>query len=171
MATASSWKGLLRWTVRGPLSTEKDAVIRLFGNEKEEEPFVSGRLVNYPTFFDNIDLEVINPHSRKTKAGTLPIYLECVPIGAKGFFSLLYVPFDLIGQDGAKIRAEASKDLKTVAEGLSALMLRYGFSAKRSSGFGVAEDRLIGGFVQTREDRKTLTLLSKLAQEVEHVRF
>ena len=63
------------------------------------------------TFFDLIDVEVINPHSRKTRAGTHPIYLECVPQGAKGTFSLLYVPFDLIGADKAEIRRQALEDL------------------------------------------------------------
>lgn len=35
-----------------------------------------GRLNFYPTFFDQIGLEVINLHDRKTKAGTNPIYIE-----------------------------------------------------------------------------------------------
>ncbi len=34
----------------------------------KEMPHHSGRMSFYPTFFDLIDVEVINPHSRKTKA-------------------------------------------------------------------------------------------------------
>ncbi|MFO3797078.1 MAG: CRISPR-associated protein, partial [Anaerolineales bacterium] len=60
--------------------------------QKDPLPHHSGRLIFYPTFFNLIDVEVINPHLRKTKAGTHPIYLECVPAGASGTFSLLYVP-------------------------------------------------------------------------------
>jgi CRISPR-associated protein Cmr2 len=88
----------------------------------------------YPTFFNLIDVEVINPHSRKTRAGTHPIYLECVPIGAQGTFSLLYVPFDLIGKEESDIKQQSLADLELIAEGLSAMFLTYGFSAKRTSG-------------------------------------
>jgi len=119
-------------------------------DEKAEMPHHSGRLMFYPTFFNLIDVEVINPHSRKTKAGTHPIYLECVPQGAKGTFTLLYVPFDLIGKDETEIRKQALEDLKLVAEGLKAMFLTYGFSAKRTSGYGVAEEQVSDGFVQIR---------------------
>ena len=113
-------------------------------------PHHSGRLMFYPTFFNLIDVEVINPHSRKTRAGTYPIYLECVPIGAQGTFSLLYVPFDLIGKKESDIRQQALADMKLIAEGLSAMFLTYGFSAKRTSGYGVAEETVSNGFVQIR---------------------
>ncbi len=193
---ASSWKGLLRWTLMHTrLALKKDELnpsdfaqerlrqTLLFGDEQGEEPgqvrgfaeYVdslkleargeyecllrrrfgvndddplprhSGRLSFYPTFFDGIDVEVINPHSRETRAGTLPIYLECVPAGATGAFSLLYVPFDLIVQPEAAIRQQAAEDLRIMAEGLQALFLTYGFSAKRTSGFGVAEENLKHG--------------------------
>ena len=113
-------------------------------------PHHSGRLMFYPTFFNLIDVEVINPHSRETRAGTHPIYLECVPIGAEGTFSLLYVPFDLISKDEAQTKKQALADLKLVAEGLQAMFLTYGFSAKRTSGYGVAEKSVSNGSVQIR---------------------
>lgn len=118
--------------------------------EKDPLPHHSGRLMFYPTFFNLIDVEVINPHSRKTKAGTHPIYLECVPAGAKGTFSLLYVPFDLIGQPEAEIEKQAVEDLQRVAAGLQAMFLTYGFSAKRTSGYGVAEQPVEQGLVEVR---------------------
>lgn len=136
----------------------------------EPLPHHSGRLTFYPTFFNLIDVEVINPHSRKTRAGTHPIYLECVPAKARGTFSLLYVPFDLIGQDETEIRRQAAADLQLVAEGIQAMMLTYGFSAKRTSGYGVAEDE-IQGKVQTRAGEKPLKSLKQLAQEVKNVAF
>ena len=120
-------------------------------DEKAEMPHHSGRLMFYPTFFNLIDVEVINPHSRKTRAGTHPIYLECVPIGAQGTFSLLYVPFDLIGKEESDIKQQSLADMKLIAEGLSAMFLTYGFSAKRTSGYGVAEETISNGLVQIRE--------------------
>jgi CRISPR-associated protein Cmr2 len=122
-----------------------------FGVEPDQPlPHHSGRLLFYPTFFNQIDVEVINPHSRETKAGTHPIYLESVPAGATGTFSLLYVPFDLIGQDEAEIRQQAIADLQLVAEAVKEMMLTYGFSAKRTSGYGVAKEALKAGFFQMR---------------------
>jgi CRISPR-associated protein Cmr2 len=131
-------------------------------------PHHAGRLYLYPTFFDRIDLEVINPHDRRTKAGTKPIYFESVPIGAKGTFTLLYVPFDLIGRPGDH-RKEVADDLETVAGAVQAMMLTYGFGAKTTSGFGVAEDALVGAGKLVIE-RKTysfnsLSQLTTKAQE------
>ena len=136
--------------------------------EKAPLPHHSGRLMFYPTFFDLIDVEVINPHSRRTKAGTHPIYLECVPAGAEGTFSLLYVPFDLIGRPEAKVKKQAAEDLQRVAEGLREMFTVYGFSAKRSSGYGVAEDGITGK-VRTRSGEKEVTSLRSLVQEVQNV--
>jgi CRISPR-associated protein Cmr2 len=160
---------------------EYERLLRAYYELKPDDPLPhhSGRLMFYPTFFDLIDVEVINPHSRKTRAGTHPIYLECVPQGAQGTFSLLYVPFDLIGEGEDKIREQALKDLQLVAEGLQAMFLTYGFSAKRSSGYGMAEDKIIKGEIRTKADRRELAgkkeeekkKLSELAQEVKDVRF
>ena len=138
------------------------------GPDEAEMPHYRGRLSFYPTFFDLIDVEVINPHLRKTRAGTRPIYLECVPATASGAFSLLYVPFDLIGREGSQIRKQAAEDLCLVAGGIQAMMLTYGFSAKRTSGYGAAEDE-IRGVLKWRDDKKLLSSLSKLVEEVGHV--
>lgn len=104
--------------------------------------FITGHLHFYPTFFNCIGLEVINPHPRDTGSGKQPIYLESVPIGAKGAFTLLYTP--LTGKDlnGAAIRQHANADLESVAAGIKAMLTFYGFGGKTSSGFGVAEDAL-----------------------------
>ncbi len=103
-----------------------------------------GRLNFHPTFFNQIGLEVINPHDRKTKAGTLPIYIECVPENATGTFSILYVPFDLIGKPD-KLRKDVIEDLDIVYNSLKDMMLTYGFSAKKSSGFGIIFDSFSEG--------------------------
>jgi len=154
---------------------EYERLLRAYYELKPDDhlPHHSGRLMFYPTFFDLIDVEVINPHSRQTKAGTHPIYLECVPQNAQGTFSLLYIAFYLIGADEAEIRRQAIADLQLVAEGLQAMFLTYGFSAKRSSGYGVAEDAIIKGEIKTRAGRHDLTgkVLSRLMQEVGNVFF
>jgi len=153
MVASSSWKGNLRFVMRTIIGgNDNDSrIVRLFGNEKgteEHENLRMGRLNFYPTFFDSIDLEVINPHDRKTRAGTLPIYIESVPIGAKGIFTLLYVPFDLI-RDEEKLKIELTEDLEILNQGIKEMMLTYGFSAKKSSGFGTA-DYNIDGILQVR---------------------
>ncbi len=92
-----------------------------------------GYLHFYPTFFDKIGLEVINPHDRKTGTGKQPIYFECVPQGTMGTFTLLYVPMKEVDEDTSK------EDLEQVAKGLKAMLTEYGFGAKTSSGYGVAD--------------------------------
>ena len=164
MVAPTSWKGALRaalWQLE--YKEESEQIIRLFGNEREQEDhkkLKSGRLYFYPTFFDQIGLEVINPHDRqKGTSARGPIYLECVPKDATGNFVILYVPF------GDVKKCEVAKDLKGVAEGVKAMLTVYGFGAKTSSGFGVVEDQLNGqGELAIRADipelKKKLEFLS-----------
>jgi len=167
MVSGSSWKGNLRWTMRkisGLNDNESDSqeIIGLLGNERAEETnFSKGRLTFFSTFFNKISLEVINPHDRKTKSGTQPIYIESVPEDTEGEFSLFYVPFDLTGKpesDGKKIIA---RDLELICCGIKEMMLTYGFSAKKSSGFGIAKDELkdiqcqMNGIEKTKEKQKS----------------
>ena len=105
-----------------------------------------GRLNFYPTFFNRIGLEVINPHDRKTKAGTQPIYIESVPEGAVGTFSLLYMPFDLMGRPEGDVKNEVIKDMEAILPAIKRMMLTYGFSAKKSSGFGIVREDIKGTF-------------------------
>lgn len=144
MVASTSWKGALRaalWQLG--YKKDHDVTNRLLGNPRESEDQQAGRLHFYPTFFNQIGLEVINPHDRKTGVGARgPILMECVPIGAGGTFTLLYVPFDRIGQDEAETRRQVAEDLKVLAKGVQAMLTTYGFGAKTSSGFGRTEDRL-----------------------------
>jgi CRISPR-associated protein Cmr2 len=107
-----------------------------------ETGFLAGRLRFYSTFFDKVTVEVINPHDRVKKAGKLPIYFEAADIGAKGMFSLLYVPCDLIGKSTEEMTSEIADDLKVLGTALRAMLNTYGFGAKTSSGFGVVEEKL-----------------------------
>ncbi|GET42749.1 RAMP superfamily CRISPR-associated protein [Microseira wollei] len=134
MVASTSWKGALRATL-WQLGHQEDneQIIRLFGDAREDEKGQAGRLYFYPTFFDKIGLEVINPHDRKTGTGKNPILIECVPIGATGDFVILYVPFGKIDE------SLVAKDLEVVAKGVEAMLAVYGFGAKTSSGFGLAK--------------------------------
>jgi CRISPR-associated protein Cmr2 len=101
-------------------------------NDQDSIPSIKGHLNFYPTFFDAIGLEEINPHKRKTGAGTQPIYIESVPVDSKGYFSLLYTP-------SFKDSIEEYKEvLSQVSHSISKMFLYYGFSAKRTSGYGEA---------------------------------
>ena len=107
---------------------------------------MKGRLVFCPTYWDRIDLDIIAPHNRTTRTVSVPILLEVVPearsggSGAQGQFSLVYSPHNLIGKTQPQdILREALDDLTFTALCLEKLMLTYGFSAKRASGYGVIE--------------------------------
>jgi CRISPR-associated protein Cmr2 len=144
---ASSWKGMLRWAYRmqaglrehleqhgGRMDNwqDPDWILHFFGNEKgETENFHQGALVFYPTWFNRIGFEVINPHSRARRAGTQPIYYEVVPLGAKGTLSLLYAPWP-----GMEPTAKPSDWLPKLLEAIETLLTTYGISAKRTVGWG-----------------------------------
>ncbi len=112
-----------------------------FGGE-EGDPLSHNRgiLHFYPTYFDRMGLEMINPHDRETGSGKLPIYFECVPEGADsvGIFSLLCVPMPGPEQSRESIEEQAKRDIEAVARGIFAMMTHYGFGAKTGSGFGLA---------------------------------
>jgi CRISPR-associated protein Cmr2 len=150
--SAASWKGLLRWACRmeaglyGHLESHdmkmdgwKDPawIVHLFGNERAEgEEFSRGALVFYPTWFSKVGFEVINPHKRKTRAGTQPIYYEVVPAGTEGKLQLLYAP--LPGEiENDKVKPAAFID--NLLDSIAALLETYGISAKRTAGWGTAK--------------------------------
>jgi CRISPR/Cas system CMR subunit Cmr6 (Cas7 group RAMP superfamily) len=117
--------------------------IRMFIQNEATLSQHSGCLYFYPTYFTGIGLEVINPHIRKTGAGDQPIYFECVPAGKEGRFVMTCVP--LYGKNAAVMEKNVIECLQQVAEGIEALMTRYGSGAKTSGGFGLAEEQVGGG--------------------------
>ncbi|MGF3499641.1 MAG: RAMP superfamily CRISPR-associated protein [Candidatus Methanosuratincola sp.] len=146
----SSWKGALRWVTRNALSRSGAFVERLFGNEKETQRAKQGRLIFYTTFLDQVSLDVITPLRRETRTPRRgPILFEMVPVGSRGTFSVLYFPFDLLhllrqGDSTAKAIAtdEIKEDLETLKEAIPAMLMTYGFAAKKTSGYGVIEDAI-----------------------------
>ena len=163
---AASWKGLLRWACRmqdglldhlerhdGKLDGwhDGDWLVHLFGNEKAAtEGFGRGALAFHPTWFSNIGFEVINPHSRKTRAGTQPIYYEVVPVKTPGILRLLYAP--LSGAAGPDKRA--SEAIGQLLDAIERLLTVYGISAKRTAGWGTAA---ITGWKAYQRDSPVLT--------------
>ena len=144
MVAATSWKGALRAALWQLGHKQDDPVtIRLLGNKRGSEDQRAGRLHFFPTFFNKISLEVINPHDRKTGIDARgPILMECVQQGARGDLILLYVPFGPVGQTEEARLAEVSEELQVLAKGIRAMLTIYGFGAKTSSGFGIAKDQL-----------------------------
>lgn len=166
----TGWKGALRATMRrqrGYASRKEeqdDAQIQsLFGaagagdqeGDESDSTFRAGRLFFFPTFFHQIHLEVLNPHDRDTGAGTAPIYLEAVPAGAVGEFTLLYVPLDLVGEDpGTMVYPQVVADLEAVAVAVRDLFTVYGFGARTSSGYGVAAPQFVASQSEAPDDAK-----------------
>ena len=187
--SAPSWKGLLRWACRmqaglqehlqrhgGKMDdwSDPDWIIHLFGNEKgDKENFLRGALAFYPTWFDKVRFEVINPHSRKTRAGTQPILYEVVPADTKGVLHVLYAPLPGAAQRDGVRPVEALQDLLDAA---GQLLTVYGFSAKRTAGWGIAEVTKVracahgggwkeAGRIQELKDELTTLLLPKAGQK------
>ncbi len=77
---SGTWKGCLRSSVMPKDYSSRQKSIgspypeeMLFGNDKgEEKDLHKGRLYFFPTFFNEISLEVINPHDRKSKSRQEP---------------------------------------------------------------------------------------------------
>lgn len=145
----SSWKGSLRAALWQLGRTADDEEIRIiFGNERsaeEQKKLRAGRLHLFPTFFTKKSLEIINPHDREQRVGTIPILMESVPKDTIGLFTLLYVPFDLIGKKEKETRKQVAEHIHLISDGLKGMFLTYGFGAKTSSGHGVAKPELTDG--------------------------
>lgn len=168
--SASAWKGLLRWSCRMEKGLfehlqnngmtmdgwKDDPIIEhLFG--KSDDDLSAGRLVLFPTWFKNIGFEVINPHDRKTKAGKNPILYEVVPADTDGVLRMLYAP---LPSDDESLRKAS---LEMLAKASASLLCRYGFSAKRTAGWGSASITGWKGFCNEREGG-SITVPFKIAE-------
>jgi CRISPR-associated protein Cmr2 len=97
-----------------------------------------GRAVFYPTYFNKLSLEVINPHDRRTKAGTKPIFYEVVPKSSYGELQIVYIPFDRILKKDEEIKKEAENDLKFLQKCIDKVA-QNGVGAKTKLGWGKFE--------------------------------
>lgn len=175
--SAASWKGMLRWAYKmqtnliGPCP-EKDLekreetvkkIVHLFGNEKDEEKYLrSGALAFYPTWFSRVGFEVINPHSRKTRAGTFPIYYEVVPVEEKGVLRLLYAPAP---GEIERCKINQLDALRTLIGAIKELLQTYGISAKRTIGWGTARIQ-INELNAFPENSKLADIIAEIKKEL-----
>ncbi len=95
-----------------------------------------GRLHCLPSYFEAIDVEVINPRDRRTRAGTQPIEFETVPAGSTARMSLFYFAFCVEEPDG--LDAAMARDWRLIGEALYRMLRLSGFGAKKTSGHGLA---------------------------------
>ena len=142
MVKPTTWKGHLRFAAeRVECDKERKKIIikRLFGSEPEEkENPLKGRLYFFPTFFDEeAEKEVITPLNRNTRTPVKgPIPLEIVKEGTNGEFYLLYFPYP---KGDNYQESQVDEDLEFLSKSLELMFYSYGFSAKKTSGFGVIE--------------------------------
>lgn len=106
-------------------------------DKKEKEiPNLSGSLFSYPTLFNQIEIEMINPHDSLRRVGTQPIHLEMVPSGSEGLFRLFYLQHVPLMLQNVSSEEIAREDLKAVTAAINMLFIESGISAKRTSGKG-----------------------------------
>lgn len=112
-----------------------------------DESFRSGRLHCYPTFFfvAKTELVVLNPRNKKSRAGTVPIFIETVPAGSEGRLAWLYLSFDMQHLPEDKRKQEANLDWQILKLAADAVFRLNGFGAKKSSTFGRATVVEAGG--------------------------
>lgn len=90
-----------------------------------------GRAIFYPTYFDKISLEIINPHDRRKRAGTVPIHYEVVPKDTEGILQIVYIPFDGVLKKDKDLKEEVEQDLKYLCQAIKTLA-DEGIGAKKS---------------------------------------
>lgn len=94
-----------------------------------------GRALLYPTFFDSISFEVINPHDRSKRAGTNPIYYEVVPSGTTGKLQIIYIPHDGLLTENRILKEQVDKDLSFLCRSVDKAA-ELGIGAKTKLGWG-----------------------------------
>lgn len=97
-----------------------------------------GRAIFYPTYFDRLSLEVINPHDRRKRAGTQPIYYEVVPESTEGILQIIYIPFDGMLNENDVLKSEAENDLNNILSAIEKIS-QNGVGAKTKLGWGTFE--------------------------------
>ncbi|MBI4492162.1 MAG: hypothetical protein HY690_05155 [Chloroflexi bacterium] len=146
----TTWKGHLRFAAR-MASTPETLIHRLFGETLGDEGGRAGRLHFFPTFFTtDVEREVVTPLKRSTRTpapGRGPIDIEVIPNGSRGTFCLLYLPHP---RGPGWSPGQIADDMEAVAPALKAMFLDYGFSAKKTAGWGVVEDTVSGGTLWAR---------------------
>lgn len=144
----TTWKGHLAFAA-ARLNVEESIRKRLFGTVRDDESGQAGRLRFFPTFFVNgTALEIVTPLHRDTRTPARgPIDIEVIAAGQKAGFCLLYVPRP---KGGNWHSGQIAEDLLVASRAIRAMLLDYGFSAKKTSGWGVVADSLVSGVLTAK---------------------
>ena len=94
-----------------------------------------GRAIFYPTYFNRLSLEIINPHNRKTRAGTNPIHYEVVPKGTEGVLQIVYIPYDAVLMSNEEIKYQVKVDIEFLIKCIERVK-DIGVGAKEKLGWG-----------------------------------
>ena len=136
-----------------------------FLKKQNFDPTISrrGRLQFFPTFFDKIDYDVITPLDRvKRTPKSGPIILEVVPVKSKADLTFLYHPFDIFFEKGLNLKEdeqiEILSDIQRIQKVLLNLLCEYGFSSKRTSGYGLAKKNSLNGSLRWSKKTDSLQL-------------
>jgi CRISPR-associated protein Cmr2 len=144
----TTWKGHLRFAARME-GVADNVVTHLFGTARADESGQAGCLRFFPTFFiKDAQREVVTPLKRATRTPARgPIDIEVIPSGSQGTYALLYIPHP----KGERWSAmQIADDLEAIARALKLMFLDYGFSAKKTAGWGVIQDKLSDGCLWVR---------------------
>jgi len=116
----------------------KEKTIATLEREKGKYAFVQvhkGRAIFYPTYFNRLSLEIINPHNRKTRAGTNPIHYEVVPKETAGTLQIIYIPFDAVLSKDEDTKKQVKKDIEFLTKCVEKVA-GIGIGAKEKLGWG-----------------------------------
>ncbi len=128
----------------------------LTGGKIKEIPYLNihkGRAIFYPTFFNRLSLEIINPHDRKKRAGTTPIHYEVVPKESDGFLQIVYIPHDGILTKKEILKEEVEKDIEFLTKCIEKTA-ENGIGAKTKLGWGRFGISKIDIYLNNKEGHK-----------------
>jgi CRISPR/Cas system CMR subunit Cmr6 (Cas7 group RAMP superfamily) len=127
---ASGIKGMLEQIAE---YKDKEYEKILFGDQNDsDESGISGRMIIGDVVFSKTSFDVFSPHEREFGVADHPVTFEVVPAGAKaecGIFIYELNPGEL----------DFKRTIFLIVESFKELLFEYGMSAKRSSGYGIAE--------------------------------
>ncbi len=141
MVSGSTWKGNMRSAALALTQAEGNRKDwhkyeeKLFGPRMEKgkdeiENPRQGRVQFFPTYFDKIADDIINPRNRSKRTGSKLIRMEQVPAGKKGRFAILYIPFDLLHLPDAEL--QITKDLRLLGTSIAETLRISGFGGKKT---------------------------------------
>jgi len=127
---ASGMKGLLRAVM---IEKDKNVTFQLFGNDRLDDDNISvGRMVIGDIMFDKADTDMFAPHEREFGVVDHPVTFEIVPAKANAEWGFTIIEY-------SKNEIALKKALLLLFESLSDLLIDFGISAKRSSGYGLCD--------------------------------